>query len=64
MNIVILLPYSSATVQVEGKEATIIGIDDYGYLRVQSSDHKITTLHPDGNSFDIMKGLIKQKSHN
>lgn len=48
--------------QVEGKEANIIGIDDYGYLRVQYDDHKIGTLHPDGNSFDLMQGLITLKS--
>ena len=47
---------------MEGTEATVIGIDDYGYLRVQYDDHKITTLHPDGNSFDLMQGLITLKS--
>jgi len=47
---------------VEGKEANIIGIDDFGYLRVQYADNKITTLHPDGNSFDLMQGLITLKS--
>ena len=59
-----IITHSSATVQVEGKEATVIGIDDFGYLRVQYSDHKIATLHPDGNSFDLMKGLITLKPHN
>lgn len=53
---------SSSRVQVEGKEANIIGIDDYGYLRVQYDDHKVATLHPDGNSFDLMQGLITLKS--
>lgn len=54
---------SSTRVQVEGKEASIIGIDDYGYLRVQyTADHKIATLHPDGNSFDLMQGLVTMKS--
>ena len=53
---------SSTRVQVEGKEANIIGIDDYGYLRVQYDDYKIATLHPDGNSFDLMQGLITLKS--
>lgn len=54
--------HSSARVQVEGKEANVIGIDDYGYLRVQYDDYKIATLHPDGNSFDLMQGLITLKS--
>ena len=54
--------YSSTKVQVEDKEANIIGIDDYGYLRVQYDDYKIATLHPDGNSFDLMQGLITLKS--
>lgn len=40
------------------KEVKILGIDSFGYLEVQSADGKIFSVQPDGNSFDILKGLI------
>lgn len=43
------------------KEVKILGIDDYGYLRVREEDGSISTVHPDGNSFDLLKGLITPK---
>ena len=44
-------------------EAVITGIDEYGYLLVRSrKDGARLSLQPDGNSFDIMKGLIAMKS--
>ncbi|XP_053994317.1 biotin--protein ligase isoform X3 [Hylaeus volcanicus] len=43
------------------KEAKILGIDDYGYLRVREEDGSISTVHPDGNTFDSLKGLITPK---
>ena len=50
------------TLESSGEEALITGIDDYGYLRVKiKGSDQVTELHPDGNSFDIMKGLIKAK---
>ena len=44
------------------QEVTILGIDDYGYLRVETKGSKeVVSLQPDGNTFDIMKGLIATK---
>jgi biotin---protein ligase len=42
------------------KTATVIGIDDYGYLLVKA-DGVLETVHPDGNSFDMLRGLIAPK---
>ena len=43
----------------EEEEVTILGIDDYGYLRVRTNKmQELLSLQPDGNTFDIMKGLI------
>ena len=39
----------------------IIGIDEYGYLRVQTASGLQFSVHDDGNSFDMMRGLIKPK---
>lgn len=44
-------------IEVDGK---ISGIDENGFLLVQVGKRTVT-LHPDGNSFDIMKNLILQK---
>ncbi len=43
------------------EEVEVRGIDEYGYLRVQCSSGEELSLQPDGNSFDIMKGLIAMK---
>ena len=43
------------------KEVKIVGIDDYGYLKVITKEGEMQTLQPDGNTFDIMKGLIMIK---
>ncbi|KAG4082880.1 class II aaRS and biotin synthetase [Neocallimastix lanati (nom. inval.)] len=57
--------HTNSIVKVEGLDAKIIGIDDYGCLRVLLLDeeHKNEekTLLPDGNSFDMLKGLIFSK---
>jgi len=54
--------HSNSVVKVEGLDALIIGIDEFGCLRVLLLDdeHKNEerTLLPDGNSFDMLKGLI------
>ncbi|KAK4878109.1 hypothetical protein RN001_010615 [Aquatica leii] len=42
--------------------ANIIGIDDYGYLKVRLLDGSISSVQPDGNSFDLLKGLIAPKT--
>lgn len=44
------------------KLSKIIGIDDYGFLVVQLKGQAETeTVHPDGNSFDMLRGLILPK---
>ena len=46
----------------DGEEVTILGIDSYGYLRVElKKSREVLSLQPDGNTFDIMKGLIATK---
>ena len=43
--------------------ATVVGVDSHGFLRVRRHDNGcVVSLHPDGNSFDIMKNLIVSKS--
>ncbi|XP_032828547.1 biotin--protein ligase [Petromyzon marinus] len=41
-----------------GPEATVLGLDDFGFLRVLSQDGTTLTLQPDGNSFDMTRNLI------
>lgn len=42
----------------KSKNVTILGIDDFGFLKVRADTDAIFTVHPDGNSFDLLKGLI------
>lgn len=42
-------------------KATIIGLDDHGFLKVRSEDGDIVDVRPDGNSFDMLAGLIAPK---
>lgn len=58
--------YSGAEVTVTTNDgntcqATIIGIDEYGFLTVRSQDGAISNVQPDGNSFDMLKGLVAPK---
>lgn len=55
--------YSGNNVELAGQPdpVTITGIDEYGYLRVRTVSSDVLTVQPDGNTFDIMKGLIKIK---
>ncbi|CAB0001613.1 unnamed protein product [Nesidiocoris tenuis] len=58
--------HSDTEVRIRGEDdstvtAKISGIDDFGYLTVVAPDGKIHTVHPDGNSFDMMAGLISPK---
>lgn len=58
--------YRNATVTVlepngNYQKATIIDIDDFGFLRVDVCIGGINvnmTVQPDRNSFDLLKGLI------
>ncbi|XP_073839153.1 holocarboxylase synthetase-like protein isoform X2 [Musca autumnalis] len=43
------------------KEAKVAGIDEYGYLEVMLANGTKEVVHPDGNSFDMLKGLIVPK---
>lgn len=39
----------------------IVGIDEYGFLKVLGSKGNFFSVQPDGNSYDILKGLIAPK---
>ena len=58
-------PSSGAVVQLgcrDNEEATVTGIDEYGYLCVRTRNTgEELTLQPDGNSFDITRNLIVMK---
>lgn len=41
--------------------ATIIGLDDYGFLKVRGERGEIFSVQPDGNTFDMLSGLIAPK---
>jgi len=50
------------TVASSGEKVTILGLDEYGFLNVKAAGTGRTfTLHPDGNSFDMMANLIEGK---
>lgn len=58
--------HSGSDVTVTDKDgvsstASIIGIDEFGFLKVRLKDGSLTSVQPDGNSFDILKGLIVPK---
>ncbi|XP_034132628.1 biotin--protein ligase isoform X5 [Drosophila guanche] len=60
--------HSGQTVKIcvqneQEKDAEIIGIDDFGFLKVKLPTGTIETVQPDGNSFDMLKGLIVPKYH-
>ncbi|XP_067122410.1 biotin--protein ligase isoform X2 [Centruroides vittatus] len=44
------------------EEVTIVGIDNYGYLQVETSSGNMLSLQSDGNSLDMMHNLIKLKT--
>ena len=54
---------SNQSVKVKSKDnidetAKIVGLNEYGYLRVQKSDQSELIVQPDGNRFDYMENLI------
>ena len=56
---------SEAKVNLEnedGEMVTIKGLDDMGFLSVINSLNKVLFVQPDGNSFDMMRNLIKIKT--
>ncbi|CAH2043813.1 unnamed protein product [Thlaspi arvense] len=40
---------------------TIQGVTSSGYLLATGDDNQMYELHPDGNSFDFLKGLVRRK---
>ncbi|XP_028608327.1 biotin--protein ligase isoform X2 [Grammomys surdaster] len=45
----------------EGPQVSIVGLDDSGFLQVHQEDGVVVTVHPDGNSFDMLRNLIVPK---
>lgn len=43
------------------RSVTVSGIDEHGFLKVREQTGNVFTVHPDGNSFDMMEGLIAPK---
>ena len=52
---------SSSSSPLSSVEATVVGIDEYGFLKALADDGRELTLHPDGNSFDLFSNLIVSK---
>lgn len=46
---------------IENIEVMIQGLTSSGYLLATGEDNKNYELHPDGNSFDFFKGLVRRK---
>ncbi|ESO02413.1 hypothetical protein HELRODRAFT_65278 [Helobdella robusta] len=46
---------------IDGPRGLINGITKFGYLSVRLEDGTIVEVHPDGNSFDMMKNLLAPK---
>ncbi|XP_008050475.1 biotin--protein ligase [Carlito syrichta] len=45
----------------EGPKVSIVGLDDSGFLQVHQEGGEVVTVHPDGNSFDMLRNLIVPK---
>uniref|UniRef100_A0A8C6VKD5 Holocarboxylase synthetase n=1 Tax=Naja naja TaxID=35670 RepID=A0A8C6VKD5_NAJNA len=45
----------------EGPLVWIVGLDDSGFLQVYEEGKDVITVHPDGNSFDMLRNLIIPK---
>lgn len=43
------------------QSAVVIGIDSYGFLQARLASGETITLQPDGNSFNMMEGLVYSK---
>lgn len=44
------------------EEVVIIGLDEFGFLLVQTKSGKLLSVQPDGNTFDMLKNLIAIKN--
>lgn len=40
---------------------TVQGLSKEGYLRAVDASGQVHVLHPDGNSLDMMSGLVSKK---
>uniref|UniRef100_A0A158Q7P7 BPL/LPL catalytic domain-containing protein n=1 Tax=Elaeophora elaphi TaxID=1147741 RepID=A0A158Q7P7_9BILA len=50
------------TLSDTNEKVVIKGLDHYGFLKVRNRQNgKVMVVHPDGNTFDMMKGLITAK---
>lgn len=49
-------------VDIWQEKVIIIGIDDYGFLKVRKSNGEIVTLHTDAHSFDVRQSIIREKA--
>ncbi|XP_010544453.1 PREDICTED: biotin--protein ligase 1, chloroplastic isoform X2 [Tarenaya hassleriana] len=47
--------------QIVENVVTIQGLTSSGYLLATGDDNQMYELHPDGNSFDFFKGLVRRK---
>ncbi|XP_020644980.3 biotin--protein ligase isoform X1 [Pogona vitticeps] len=45
----------------KGPMAWIVGVNDSGFLQVQEEGKDVVTVHPDGNSFDMLRNLLVPK---
>ncbi|KAM4700048.1 biotin--protein ligase isoform 1-T3 [Discoglossus pictus] len=45
----------------DGPVAWIVGVDDSGFLQVLQEGNDVVSVHPDGNSFDMLRNLIIPK---
>ncbi|XP_048037382.1 biotin--protein ligase isoform X1 [Megalobrama amblycephala] len=46
----------------DGPEAEVLGLDENGFLQVNSGDQGVVSVQPDGNSFDMLRNLVVIKS--
>uniref|UniRef100_A0A0P4VYC8 BPL/LPL catalytic domain-containing protein n=1 Tax=Scylla olivacea TaxID=85551 RepID=A0A0P4VYC8_SCYOL len=58
--------HSNAVVTVQSEHrhtqsAEVVGVDSYGFLQARLPSGETITLQPDGNSFDMMEGLVYSK---
>ncbi|CAD6192008.1 unnamed protein product [Caenorhabditis auriculariae] len=55
--------YEEVYLQDIGEKVMIRGLDENGFLEVRSKENsgKVFSITDDGNTFDMMKGLIRQK---
>jgi biotin-(acetyl-CoA carboxylase) ligase len=60
----LIFSQEEVTVDMDGdpEQAIIQGLDEHGYLEVRSKKNgTISHVTDNGNSFDMMKGLIRAK---